>query len=304
MRIKEVEQIFKFSKTINHINQIDEIVEEPLIEICKYLYNLNIPTTMTSANIKYSKKDAYIIIDYDLLSEENRIIIDDFILKYPNNFQLGKFSTLNEHNEVNIFIPINESTDIRTIQSFFWNVAKSLKMQEVYSFVDADTYFKNIYNISDMFFRYLECEKNEFASYEFQPLEEIENFLNDMGYIKIKTCDFNSGHNIYNGYCEYLWINNSVDNDFIPEYKIYEVINRCKQDLFGKGKIKRSNLNYTHVLSIINKYAQTYYNEKFFFNEEDNRFYLNEELLLKHKNYLQYKQQYFNSEELNNLKTK
>lgn len=294
MKIKDIEQIYRFSKILNHKNQIDDLVETPLIDVCKYLYDLNVPTTMTSANVKNNKKQAYITIDYDLLSDENKLIIDELKQRYPNNFQLGNFSTLNEHNEVNICVTIDMNTDIHVVQDFFWTIVKMFKMQDVYSFIDADTFLKNVYSIQDIFYRYLVCEKNDFAQAKFIESKEIEDFLIDMGYIKVNSSEFNGGKNIYNGLCQHLWFDNSIDRTFLSDYYIYDTINRNKEILFNGRTIKKENINFNEILRVLNKQAYHYYGEQFIFNPEDQRFYLNIELLGKHNRYLQYQQDLIN----------
>ena len=64
-KVKNVERIFNYCRTINHKEDIIKYVEEPLIEICEYLYDLNILTTMSSANTKQRQNYSYIIIDLD-----------------------------------------------------------------------------------------------------------------------------------------------------------------------------------------------------------------------------------------------
>ena len=291
MKIKEVDSIFNFSNIINHRKQIDEIVEPPLVDVCKYLYDINIPTTMSSVNTQKGHKKAYITIDYDLLSNENKNIVNKLVLSHPENVVIGQFSTLHEHNEVNIMLPIEDETDIVYVQNYFWKFARLFKIQDIQSFLDADTFIKNVYTISDILYRYLYCEKDDFAKTKFTELKEIEDFLLSMGYKKVRTSEFNDGKTIYNGHCEYLWIDNDIDRTWMPDYHIYSAILKNKESLFGGRNIKKENLNFDEILRVLNRQAQLYYGEQFFFNPEDKRFYLNEELLAKHNRYIQSQQE-------------
>lgn len=102
MKIKDVRRDKSNYKKINDETDIDEIIERPLREAVKDLFRKNIITIMSSANeinvqwldengnnmyqtredfdaIKYSYGEgfAYIILDYDSLSDKNKKIIDD-----------------------------------------------------------------------------------------------------------------------------------------------------------------------------------------------------------------------------------
>ena len=291
MKVKDVKDIFYFSKIINHKSEINKIVEVPLIDICKYLFDINIPTTMTNANAKKWNNSAYITIDYDLLSQENKEIVDKLFSYYPNNFKFGHFSTRHEHNEVHITLPITEETEIKTIQKFFWNITRLFKIQDVQSFIDSDTNLKNVYNVSDFLYRYLVFQRGELYQKEFKEDQEIEDFLISMGYQKVKTSEINGGNNIYNGHCNNLWINNSIDSNWISDTQIYGAIIENREQLFKGKPIKKENLNYAELLRVLNQISLKYYNERFFFNPEDERFYLNQELLEKHKRYLESKKE-------------
>ena len=102
MKIKDIRRDKSNYKKINDETDIDEIIERPLREAVKDLFRKNIITIMSSANeinvqwldedgnnmyqtredfdaIKYSYGEgfAYIILDYDSLSDKNKKIIDD-----------------------------------------------------------------------------------------------------------------------------------------------------------------------------------------------------------------------------------
>ena len=100
MKIKDIKRDKSNYKTIKSESDIDEIIELPLRKPMKELYRKNIITVMSSANeinakwldedgnnmyeskkdfgaVKFSYGDgfAYIILDYDSLSEENKAIM-------------------------------------------------------------------------------------------------------------------------------------------------------------------------------------------------------------------------------------
>lgn len=292
MQLKDVEGIYCFSSILNHKSQIEKLVEPPLVDICKYLYDLNIPTTMSSANLFCGHKTAFITIAYDLLSKENKKLIDTLSTNYPNHFQFGKFSTLEELNEISIQMPINKETTTNEVQDFFWEIAKQFSMQDVQSFMDADTFLKNVYNIPDLFFKYLYSNRNQFAdNSDFDESQEIEDFLASMNYIKKKASTFNNGNNIYNGICKNIWIDNKIDNNWFADFEIYDAIRTYKNVLFGDNPIKKENININELLRNINRISNYHYGENFLFNLEDQRFYLNEELLNKHNKYIQHIQE-------------
>lgn len=287
-KVKDIKRIFEFSKIINHRKQIDQLVETPLVDICKYLYDINILTTMTSSNSEGINKEAYIIIDYDLLSGENKEIVESLLAEYPNNIKIGAFSTLHQHNELGIFLNIDKESDISSIQKFFWEIIKRFKMQDIHSFMDSDTFLKNVYTISDIVYFYLYCKREEGV---YIKSEVIDEFLTSMGYIKVEATNFNAGENIYKGKCENFWIDNEIDKVFMPDYYVYTAIRKYRKVLFGGKTISKENINFDEILNFINMYSKSCYGEKFFFNSEDNRFYLNEELLAKHNRYVEHLKQ-------------
>lgn len=88
--LKDINAISNVSRILSSKEDIKRYVEKPLIPMANYLYDLNILTTMTSANLNYNR--AYIIIDYDTLSEENKEIANSLLIEYPKNCQKRHFS--------------------------------------------------------------------------------------------------------------------------------------------------------------------------------------------------------------------
>ena len=90
---------------------LSKLVEAPLLEACEDLYDKNIRTAMSSAN----KKDieygghAYIDIDFDSLSEENKTIA----MKLGELFSMRGFKPTQG---VKIVFPVNENTTVGDVR--------------------------------------------------------------------------------------------------------------------------------------------------------------------------------------------
>ena len=79
--------------------QLRQFVEQPLLDACEELYDKNIRTLATSANEKdIQTGEAYIIIDFDSLSEENKRVAQ----------QYAKPMQYDGMNVVKIIIPVSE----------------------------------------------------------------------------------------------------------------------------------------------------------------------------------------------------
>ncbi len=57
--------------------EISKYVELPLVSACEHFWDLNIRTMASSANAKDVGREAYILIDYDSLSDENKKIAEE-----------------------------------------------------------------------------------------------------------------------------------------------------------------------------------------------------------------------------------
>lgn len=259
-KAKDIESIFEFCRNLNHREDIRKYVEEPLIEVCEYLYDLNILTTMSSANLKHGKDSAYIVLDYETLSDYNKKVLQDAINERPFNFRISKFSILHANEEIMISMPIDDETEIQDIKNFFMDIFKGFKIQDIDSFIDGETYMKNIYTFNELVALYLKvkrCPYDDSKKVEFSA--EIDNFFKSIGIKKVPAKDY---------------------------IEIYESLLKNKDKLFNSDAILRENINRRELLEGINSITQRKYGETFFFNQEDGRFYLNEELLQKHKNYV------------------
>ena len=82
---------------------LEGFVEAPLLSACQELYDKNILTIASSANQKdIAEGYAYIFIDYDHLSPENRKIADEF----------GQPTDFDGRQAIKIEIPINENSTV------------------------------------------------------------------------------------------------------------------------------------------------------------------------------------------------
>ena len=164
------------------------------------------------------------------------------------------------------------------------DIFKEFKIQDIDSFIDGETYMKNIYTFNEMIAFYLKKKMDVFNdSKKVQFSNEIDNFLKSIGFKKIPTKDF-AGGRAYR-FCSYIYYFHS--ELWIPDGMIYEALLKNKNKLFNSDVIIKENINRKELLEGINTVAKREkYEETFFFNQEDGRFYLNEELLQKHKNYV------------------
>ncbi|MCL4387488.1 hypothetical protein M1307_03815, partial [Patescibacteria group bacterium] len=71
--IHEVEPIERSrSEMIKTRGEIKDLVESPLVEACEKLWDLNILTLASSANLKDIGSSAYLVLDFDSLSDQNK----------------------------------------------------------------------------------------------------------------------------------------------------------------------------------------------------------------------------------------
>ncbi len=212
MEINDIKIKSWYATTINHREQIKHLVSPCFIDICEYLYDLNVPICMHSG---YDNQ-IFLVIDYDLLNEVNRHILLRIARRLPHNIKKGKYSPLDEHNEIKIVYSVKDAKNVEDIRNFFWNIAKQFKKQDVQSFIDEERFLKNVYSFPDILSRYIFCEKGNAIKIignkkDFKEINEIEKFLYSLGYKKIKVSEYNGGNTSYNGESEYNWMDNDMD---------------------------------------------------------------------------------------------
>ena len=135
-KIIDVEPIQSHSVQLTR-KTLEDFVEEPCLDACRQLYDLNIQTYMSSANKQNVGNSAWISIFFDSLSEENKKIID--MMKNNNN---GSYITKEEPDFgskdnpnvkciITINVPVNEETTVGEVREIFLRTISSLKLQDV-----------------------------------------------------------------------------------------------------------------------------------------------------------------------------
>lgn len=149
-KIRDIEPIETGGSIVTR-ETLQDFIEVPCLDACRYLYDLNIQTTMSSANKKDVVGYGYIHIALDSLSTENQQIVLR-MLEQDNNED--RFSLGTEHGSVpkrfiSIKTPINEETTVGDVRKDFMQVLSSLKIQDVlygrYSRDEVIQYIKSYY---------------------------------------------------------------------------------------------------------------------------------------------------------------
>lgn len=163
MKISEVVPICKDVGFITERSQILELVEEPCLPACLELYDKNIFTTSSSAN--GNTNIAEIVIAYDYLSDENKSVIESLRLEGCARGEKGNSGR--DDDDVELVVPINESSTVLNVQKSFLDIVNNFKNQDV------------LYG-----FRTLDEAKESYEKayyYTFENLEEFVDFLDQIG---------------------------------------------------------------------------------------------------------------------------
>lgn len=107
---------------------IKTLVEVPLQRACEILYDKNIKTLSSSANKKDVKTGAYIELDFDSLSPENKKIA----------LSTGQVFERDGGSLVHISIPVDENTTVQSLQTISEELAEKFEKQPL-SWAPADT---------------------------------------------------------------------------------------------------------------------------------------------------------------------
>ena len=127
-KIKDVEPIESSGSTLLTKDTMKDYVEEPCLDACMYLYNLNIQTYMSSANKKNVGEFGGISIYFDdSLSDENKQIIQDLINRGNKNLNIGEYDVT----IASIDVPITEETTVGEVKDEFMKIVSKLKIQDV-----------------------------------------------------------------------------------------------------------------------------------------------------------------------------
>lgn len=102
-------------------DEIREYVEPPLVDACERFWDMNVRTLSSSANSKDVGYQAYIIVDFNSLSEENKQIAQES----------GKLlENYDGRPAVDIEIPVNETTTAEEIKAKADAIAEKFKKQK------------------------------------------------------------------------------------------------------------------------------------------------------------------------------
>ena len=129
-RIKDVEPI-EMGGVFLTKDTIQNFVEEPCLDACKYLYDLNINTIMSSANKKDVGQFGYINIELDSLSLENKQIALEILENSKDTVSLSTDHGGKPVKVLSIKTPINDSSTIGDVKKSFMQVISKFKMQDV-----------------------------------------------------------------------------------------------------------------------------------------------------------------------------
>ncbi|MGB2599029.1 MAG: hypothetical protein WBC99_01110, partial [Candidatus Omnitrophota bacterium] len=142
-RIPDVERIIlSRGVSVQKAEDLDGLVEEPLLEACKILFEKNIDTISTTANetnLQYLLNDdgghyATISVNYDRLFPENKVIADDLVDGRRNLENIRFYRAIDEGLRMTptllIRIPITYETTIQEVHEKAVRVANLFKKQK------------------------------------------------------------------------------------------------------------------------------------------------------------------------------
>jgi len=121
-KLSEIEPIEEWRGTeIKNKEDLNGLIEAPLLTSCQELYDKNIRTTGSSANKKDLENGfAYININFDTLSENNKQI----------GKSIGEVFFADESNQLQIKIPVNAETTFGEIQNKAEEIAHQFVKQQ------------------------------------------------------------------------------------------------------------------------------------------------------------------------------
>lgn len=118
--LAEVAPIESAGSSILSRDTIPEFVESPLVESATALYDKNIRTVMSGANLKNGPDSpAHIIIDYATLSSANKVIAE----------RIGQITSFGGRKYAVLKMPVHSSTPVSHIESHFSQVVSEFKPQ-------------------------------------------------------------------------------------------------------------------------------------------------------------------------------
>lgn len=173
-KVIEIKPIWEDYVPVLREDDLDEIIELPLLNACKELYRKNIITIMSSCNMfnikgfdsytqdvemnqhlkktyAIGEKHAWIMLDYDSLSEENKKIMAEYYKKEEENF----IYSVENHDDYNdapadfkekckdsmdmphykkraiiLRYPLTKNTTTKEVNDYYLSICQSLKPQQ------------------------------------------------------------------------------------------------------------------------------------------------------------------------------
>ncbi len=120
--ISEIEPIEGGGITPTDRKDLDQLVEFPVLEACRILYDKNIPTIMSGANKKNVPGEAHIIIAYDMLSPQNKIIAEKFSTPFV-------YTGFRKRTFLSLVVPITIKSTVGEIKTAMEDIANQFESQ-------------------------------------------------------------------------------------------------------------------------------------------------------------------------------
>lgn len=131
-KISEIKRIDNEEGIIVERAQMGEIVEKPCLAACLILYDKNIQTLASTANGDNAGQTASIIVNYSLLSDENKAIAQSL----HEQGVIGDIITSNGRGrdgtqEFSISTPVHENSTVQEVSDSLSAIANQFQMQDV-----------------------------------------------------------------------------------------------------------------------------------------------------------------------------
>ena len=149
-KIKDIDPIEETTVIITR-DDLNQFIEEPCLDACRYLYDNNIKTYMSSANKSNIGGYGYIDIELNSLSMENKQIILNLLEQEEMKDKL-ELSTGHGSDHVRIIkikSPINENTTTGEVRNDFMRIVELFKVQDV--LYGRNTYEEIVAEIKDTY---------------------------------------------------------------------------------------------------------------------------------------------------------
>lgn len=157
---------------VQNREDLRKIIEEPCLPACLALYDKNIQTVNSSANKREIGGQAYIGINYDSLSENNKQVLDKLIeagLIEPLN--LSDDPQKRGGRDVMVKVPVFEDDTVGKVSDRFMQIVSGFQQQDVlYGRHNEEDLFQHVIDIyGDM------LHPDENGNVEFAEVEDILN---------------------------------------------------------------------------------------------------------------------------------